>query len=298
MRNNVILIPPNHAFGDVLSAISMVYYLLSYYKKVYFYIKVERENYAVPNYYNHYFRFDPLFNHRIFITVNADELINNSQYGEYDIINMSTGDWQSAKTDFYKETKIDKSFYFNDLNPLYNSLNIPVEHQTNPNTHLPNQNVEVNHLFYYKLIGLNNNVRMNYFNYYRNIEHEMQFSKIVLERHGLQLGDKYNIVNNPVGGAQVVQNRINNNYPIINISHASPCIGYLMSLVENAESIHFIEGNNVNFFYHSQYKGIFKYNKIINFYVYLRNRNWEGFNLDYAWKMMDEPRLQNWNFLF
>ena len=40
------------------------------------------------------------------------------------------------------------------------------------------------------------------------------------------------------------------------------------------------------------------YEKQINFYVYLRNRNWDNYNLDYAWKMVDEPRLSNWNFIF
>ena len=298
MRKNVILIPPYHSFGDVLSAIGILYYLLEFYENVYFYINVEHNDFNVVNYYNCFFKFDPLFNKKIFITVNPKELIDASDYGCFDVVNTLTGDWQSTRNDFYDTAKIDKRFYFNDLNPLYNSLSIPLEHQTNPNTHLPNQNLEINHLFYYKLIGLNNNVRMDYFNYFRNLENEEEYSKILLNSYGLTIGNKYNIINNPIGSGEIVRKMVTNDYPIINISNQAPCIGYLTSLVENAESVHFIEGNNVNFFYHAQYKGIFKYEKQINFYVYLRNRNWDNYNLDYAWKMVDEPRLSNWNFIF
>jgi hypothetical protein len=298
MRKNVILVPPYHSYGDVLSSIGIIYYLLTFYDNVYLFINVEDGGFKTLKYYEEYFKFDPFFNKRIFITSNPKKLIDDSDYGDYDIVNNRTGDWLSAKNDFFDEKKIDKRFYFNDLNPLYNSLDIPLKHQTNPNTHLPNQNIEINHLFYYKLIGLNNTVRMDYFNYFRNLENEENYSKIILNGHGLKIGDKYNIINDPVGKQYLVKDKIDNNYPIINISDAAPCIGFLMSLVEKAESVHFIEGNNVNFFYHSQYKGIFTFNKPINFYVNLRNRNWEYFNLDYAWKMLTEPKLDNWNFIF
>ena len=98
-----------------------------------------------------------------------------------------------------------------------------------------------------------------------------------------------------------IKNYINNDYPIINISNSSPCIGYLTKLIEDAESVHLIENNNVNFIYHMQYKNLLKYENHIYFHVWLRDRNWlwaKDYNFDSAWKMMINPKLKNWNFIF
>jgi hypothetical protein len=290
-RRNVILIPPCTTFGDCLAVIGLLRFLLNYYEKVHFWLK-ERND--VMSYYHNFFLHDPLYGNRIFLVENAQEhLLSNSEFGEFDIVNTHTGDWKSAKFDL-NNSKIEN--YFNDLNPLYNVLDVPQEFQTNPNCHLPNQHLEINHLFYNKLIGLNNLVRMNFFHYERNKDCEKMYSSAILQSYGLTSNDKYNIVNFP--WKIQVDVDIGNSYPVINIDNAAPFPGHLLSLIEGAETISLVEGSNVNFLYHCQHAGIFNYAENIDFLVNRRNRNWPEYNLDYAWKMMDTPRLKNWNFLF
>jgi len=298
MKNkNVILIPPNLAYGDCLSVIGLLYYLLEYYDTVYFYLG---NTPTLLNYYNDYFDNDPLFNERIFITTDPENLINQGEYGEYHICNTMTGDWSGPNTIFSELTNINKEYYFNDLNPIYNKLDIPEEHRCQPNKHLPSNDIQVNHIFYYELIGLNNTVRMEYFDYRRNLIKEESLKNEILWRYGLSPNDKYNIINDPVGEFNNVDPYIENNYTTININYLSQSPGRLLKLLEGAESIHFIEGCNVNFFYHCQYKNLFKFHSKINFHVWVRNRHWfiPKMNLDYAWKMMNNPKLNNWEFIF
>ena len=292
----IILIPPYHTYGDCLSVISLLYYLLEYYEIVYFYINPEDYNVVIN--YNHFFSNDEKFNKRIFIITEVESLINNGTYGEYHICNTCTNDWSSAGTNFINLPNIDKEYYYNDLNPIYNKIIIPDSDKLYPNLHLPNKTLQINHIFYYNLVGLNNNVRMNYFNYVRDIEKEKDFKINTLKRFNLNDGDKYNIINDPINTSNLIKKYIKNDYPIININYISPFVGYLCSLLEDAETIHFIEGNNVNFFYHCQYKNIFKYSKKIYFHVWSRDRDWNQVFLDKAWKMMNEPRLDNWEFIF
>ena len=166
---NIILIPPNLAYGDCLSVIGLLYYLLEYYDNVYFYLG---DSHSLLTYYYDYFSNDPLYGKRIFITPNPETLINNGGYGEYHICNTMTGDWSGPNTIFYNLKNIDQDYYFNDLNPLYNKIDIPEEYRCQPNKHLPNNDLEMNHIFYYQMVGLNNKVRMDYFNYERDLESE------------------------------------------------------------------------------------------------------------------------------
>jgi hypothetical protein len=298
MKNkNVILIPPNLAYGDCLSVIGLLYYLLEYYDNVYFYLG---DSHSLLTYYYDYFNNDPLYGKRIFITPNPETLINDGEYGEYHICNTMTGDWSGPNTIFYDLKNIDRDYYFNDLNPLYNKIDIPEEYRCQPNKHLPNNDLEINHIFYYQMVGLNNKVRMDYFNYERDLESEKNIKNEILWRFGLGPNDKYNIINDPVGETDKVIPYINNDYKTLNINYLSVSPGRLLSLMEGSESIHFIEGCNVNFFYHCQFKKLFNYDKKINFYIWVRNRNWlyPKMNLDYAWKMMDDPKLSNWVFIF
>jgi len=294
----IILIPPCFTYGDCLSVIGLVYYLSNHYDNVFFYLG--ESNPKVFEYYTYYFKNDPSFNNRIFLTDNAKQLINEGSYGEYHICNIHTGDWSKANTMFYDLPNIDKEYYFNDLNPIYNKLDVSDIDKCFPNKHLPSTSVQTNHTFYYELIGLSNSVRMNSFNYVRNKDAEIEFKKAILESFGLTSDQKYNIINDPKNQSMLLEKYITNGLPTINIDFLAPCPSMLLTLLEDAESIHFIEGCNVNFFYHCQYKDIFKYDKKIFFHIWARNREWNdpNMNLDFAWKMMDIPRLENWMFLF
>ena len=294
-HNKVILFPPNMAFGDAFSVIGLAYYLLGHYETVYFYIGPS----DVTNYITYHFKNDPLFNNRIVIIGNPETIINEGEYGEYHICNTLTGDWSAANRILIDLPNIDKEYYFNDENPIYNKLDIPEKYMCSPNKHLPSTTIQTNHIFYYELVGLNNNVRMDYFNYVRNLEDEEALKQSILDKHNIIDGN-YNIINNPQNHSEALAPFITNGYTTIDIDYLAnnPC--QLITLLEGAKSIHFVEGSNVNFFYHAQYKDIFKYDGEITFHVWCRNRNWpiERLNLDYAWKMMDTPRLSNWNFKF
>jgi hypothetical protein len=294
---NLIIIPPNFAIGDAISVIGLIYYSLNHYNKVYYHLGGQQ---FLISYFSDYFINDPLFNNRIFITSQPDVLINNGEYGEYHVCNTLTGDWLSAKNDFSELKNIDKEYYFNDANPIYNKLDVPEKYKCSTNKHLPNRSFEINHIFYYELIGLNNNIRMDYFNYERNLTLENEYKLSILNRFGLNESDKYNIVNDPINRVNELKQHINNDYQIINIHFLAPSPGCLISLLEGAETIHFIEGCNVNFFYHCQYKKLFNYDKKIHFHIWARNRNWPDNNmhLDFAWKMMTFPKIYNWEFIF
>jgi hypothetical protein len=121
MKKNVILIPPCTTYGDCLSVIGVIYFLLNYYENIFFYITKERKE--VADYYQHFFMYDELYNKRIFISDDITNLVVNTHLSKYDIVNTHTGDWLSAKFDFADLKNVDQ--YFNDLNPLYNSLEIP-----------------------------------------------------------------------------------------------------------------------------------------------------------------------------
>jgi hypothetical protein len=298
MTNKIILIPPNPAYGDCLSVIGLLYYLLEYYDLVFFHVPQvnHKTNAMLNNYFTEYFKHEPLYNCRIFVIDNSEQLINEGVYNEYHICN-SLANWAYTSFMFFNPEKLDEKYYFNNLNPLYNQLDIPEEHKSGPHSHsLPNFSVGINHVIYYKLIGLNNNVRMNYFHYSRNVEKEVILKNELLKN----VGSKYNIINDPIGVEETLKKHIHNNYPTININYLSSCPGDLLTLIEGAESIHLVEGCNVNFLYHCAYKNIFNYDNKIHFHVWLRNRHWlvDNTNMDYAWKMMDTPRLDNWLFHF
>jgi hypothetical protein len=293
---NIILIPPNLAYGDCLSVIGMLYFLLDYYETVFFYLGSDQ---TLINYYNCYFEGDPKFNKNIFLISDVDTMVNNGLFDDYHICNTMTGDWSGPNFIFYDLNNINKEHYYNDLNPLYNKLEIDHSLTLVPNKHLPSTNVEINHQFYFELVGLNNNVRMNSFDYVRNKTKEILIKKEILSRFGIGVNENYNIINDPVGVADSILQRIPNNFKTINVNYLSSCPGNLLTLLEDASTIHFVEGCNVNFFYHCQYKEIFSPKKRINFHIWARNRHWlyPNMNLDYAWKMMDRPKLDGWDFI-
>jgi hypothetical protein len=278
MAKKAILIPPWNTYGDTFSIIGLIYFLLDYYTYLYVYMEDK-----VLEYFQHYFKFDPLFNDRIFIIDKIENFIDKSTQYEYDIIN--TRGWWTRYD--YNSSKIEH--YFNDANPFYDKYLIPEKYINKPNVRLPVLIREINHLVYYKIIGLNNSVRMDYFNYVRNSEiEETYYTKLIDTEH-------YACVNVPQG---IAFDYNPNRLKCINISDQAPCVGYLCKVIENASEIHLVEGNNTNFIYHCMYKGIIKVKCKIKFHIWARNREWTNYNLDWAWKMMSEPKLDNWEFLF
>lgn len=288
--------PPCESYGDTFSIIGMVNYFLNYYEKVFIQLKDGK----IIEYFNDFFKSDVLYGDRIFITSTCGELIDTGEYDEFHFCNLLTLSWDAPQEQYKDSTKINEVHYFNQDNPIYRVLDIPLDHMIKPNKIMPNKIITPNHIFYYELVGLSNTVRMEYFNYTRDIDMEKKYSMELLEKHKLKIGDKYNIINNPITEDEELLKYINNDYPVINLNFAAPCVGFLLDLIEGAEEIHLIEGLNTNFLYHCQYKNIFKYDKTIYLHDWLRRRNWplENMNMDYSYKMFMNPKLKNWDFIF
>lgn len=209
------------------------------------------------------FFFKKCNNINIYYFKEIDKLLNEGKYDEYHICSTRTAIWQHHNDNFIlrDHPNINKSHYFCYENPLYNYHKINDNYISNPNIKLPIINTEINSIVYYKFIGLNNNVRMNYFNYSRDYEKEIEIKKNILNQYGLKEGEKYNIINTIVDSSNGdyinidrITNLINNNYICINISMLVKFSGWLFLLIEGAEELHLVEGLNTNFIYYSQYK--------------------------------------------
>jgi hypothetical protein len=302
MEKKIIIIPPCFTYGDILSIISMVYFLTKYYDKVYLYIIYEGKNYKICDYYKFLFENCQKINNTIFIIENNQiyEILNNCQFGEYHICNTYTGCWSKPNFMFSDIKTIDKKYYFNDVNPLYNFLDIAAKYISNPNCHLPNKSMEINHLFYYKLVGLNNNVRMDFFNYNRDLSKELTYKRVIMKKFNINEDEKYNIVY--TAGKHIDFNIFNkytqNNLKYIDINYLLDFPGWLLKLIEDSETINLIEGSTTNFIYHCQYKNIIQISKPVNLHVWLNNRSWPQYNMCEGWRMMTTPQLENWNFIY
>lgn len=300
MYENIILTPPCCTYGDILSIIGMLYFLLEYYNNVY--LMIHDEQNTIREYYINYFKKCEYFqNNRLHVIKKSviEHNINKNEINHYHVCNTHTGSWCAQPIDYLlkNDNKINSKYYFCDKNPLYNVLNIDINNKCEPNLSIPLKNIEINHIIYYKLIGLNNNVRLNYFNYTRDIEKEKLTTKMIKEKYNLGEDEKYNIIYCPESNINT-KDLIKNNFKTINIHYLVDFPGWLLDIIEHAEHIYLIEGNVVNFIYHCQYKKIININKSeIFFYTNIRKRYWPHFKLDYAWKMMDVPKLDHWNFL-
>jgi hypothetical protein len=296
MYDSIIVVPPCDTFGDSFSIIGLLYFLLQYYNKVYFYIFTEN----LHLYYDGYFSKSEYYNQRIFLLVHIESLVCGSACSNIHVCDVHTNAWTQPSTLLAGYKNIDKIYYFNDMNPLYNHLMIDEKYICMPNTHLPPVEMEINHLVYYKLVGLNNSVRMDFFDYTRDKEKEKLVTEEVFKRYGIASGEKYNIINTAGDTSDInfFLSCIKNNYKCIDIHNLVTFPGWTLSLIENAESIHLVEGSNVNFIYHCQYKGIVNITKPVYFHVWARNREfYPQYKMYNGWTMMTRPKLDNWVFL-
>jgi len=269
---HIVLIPPCCTYGDVLSVTALANFLRTLYSTVAIFINDEQQN--VAQYYLDFFKACPIS------IINRSQTIQMVEAGAH-VCNTHTGTWtQDLHNYLFYEYCKDKTVYFCDSNPLYTYHKIPVEYRCEPNKRLPLSTTETNSIVYYKMVGLNNSVRMNYFSYIRDHAAEERTRSDVFSRYGLQKGDKYNIVNT-IGSQgdfidiERIKVQITNGYPCIDINYLVKFPGWLCGLVENAEVLYLTEGCNTNFIYYCQYKGIIR--KVPTYFlIWARNRRWEA----------------------
>lgn len=294
MYENIIIVPRFHSYGDTFSLIGMIYFLLKYYKKIYLYVSPN-----ISSYFTSFFSGCNYSNERIFVIHDEGiiDKINNSNFGDYHICNLYEPD-----PDLFKQIEnIDKKYYFNSHNPFYNELSIDEKYKQFPNLPYPFApgTMVLNHVCDYYMMGLNNYVRMDFFNYSRDTEKEIFYKNEILKKYNLNSDDKYNIIHSAGSNYDIntINKYNNNNFITIDIHNLIEFPGWLFLLIEDAECVNLVEGSTCNFIYHSDYKNIIKIKNPIFFHVWLRNRSWPPFG-DAAWKMMITPMLSNWQFIY
>ena len=185
-------------------------------------------------------------------------------------INFQYNHFYSNDNKFIENFKIDKKYTFFDKNELLD-----------------------NGTKHYQNIGLNKEVRLNYFNYQRNLEEENKVINDIINKLNIS-NNKYNIIceGNQCDNikALIDKKHINNNYPNVNIHNLVPNPLYLIKLLENAEEIHLIENSHCLMVYYLQYKKIMKKNKIF-YHTYSRIRPESQKNF---YNMVLNPKLNNW----
>lgn len=318
--SKVIVMPPMFTYGDCMSCNGLLFFMLQYYEEIYLWIgSIPSQSMKV--YFTEFYKKE----NRIKILLDPDKLLANNPHNTFHIINLASGNCKSNNyilggyIDHSSNEKIHKKytekefnwnlpkvkdiFYFNQTNPLYNTLDIEEKYTFKPNIELPLKKTALNHMVYFQFVGLNNNVRMDYFHYTRDIEEEKLIKKEILKRFNIGEQEGYNILNYPsdIYPSDITESKlrpfIKNNLKTINIDCLVDFPGKLLTLIEDAEEIHLVDTCNMNFIYHLQYKNLMKLKKI-NYHVWLRNRAWEDINLDYMWKSVSTPKLDNWNFIF
>ena len=302
MNKNIIVTPNCFTCGDTLSAIGLIYFLLHHYENVYLHLDLYG---GVPYiiYFEHFFSKCEYYNKRLFLLFRND-IIDIIKINKYDHFHMCciydiVDNHENNLYNLFDSNFVNSEHYFNTINPLYNFLEIDEKYICSPNVHHHFESLEINHLVYYKMLGLNNTVRMDFFNYTRDIEKEVMIKNEILNRYNIKDDEKYNIINTACKCPDITKLKkyIDNDYPCIDINFLVDFPGWLFLLIENAESIHLLEGCNTNLLYHSQYKKIIDIKKTVNVHIWLHNRHWLGWNCDYAYKMYETPKLDNWNII-
>lgn len=302
MNKNIIVVPPFYTFGDSFSTIGLIYFLLNHYENVYLhlldYVYIGGKQ-SLSCYFEHFFSKCEFYNKRLFLLVDNDDIIKENEFDHFHICNMYTDPCNSPAFNLFDSNFINIEHYFNTLNPLYKFLEIDEKFICSPNVNFPPESLEINHLVYYKMLGLNNTVRMDFFNYTRDIEKEIMIKNEILNRYNIKNDEKYNIINtaDKCSDLNKLKKHINNDYHCIDINNLVDFPGWLFLLIENAESIHLLEGCNTNLLYHSQYKKNIDIKNTVSVHIWLHNRNWPHHNFDYAYKMYETPKLDNWNII-
>jgi len=281
----VILIPSWITIGDASCFVSMVFFLTHYYEKVYFVVGY------LNDYFDKYFYKHKLYKKNIFLVSEITNDQINTLFSNYHIVDLSKWSNEIHKL-YYNDCTIDKKFYFNQHNRFYNVHQIARE-----NIYIGEVKPLYLHIDNYNYIGLTNNVRLEYYEYTREIEQENKFYIHLLAKYKIK-NQKYNVINiseaNEPFNPDFWKKYTKNDYPIINISMLAPFPGYLLKLIERANSVHLVDTNNVQFIYLNQYKKNIEIKCNVYFHVWKLNRIWPGYQPVY--ENVTQPKLKNWIF--
>lgn len=141
--------------------------------------------------------------------------------------------------------------------------------------------------------GLNKFVRLDYFNFNRNINEETKTYNDIIQKNNI-VNNEYNIIcegQQSDGVSSTIDKKyITNDYMNINIHNLVQKPLYLIKLIENAQQIHLIENSHCLMVYYLQHKQLMK-NCDVHYHVYSRKR--QESQKDF-YNMVLNPPLNNW----
>jgi hypothetical protein len=282
------------AYGDYLHINGLVNLMLDYYDIIYY----------VSNNKKHHKYLSTLYRKKRIIiqTINQAKLLLKNNPNNIDIINpcayygVSNFFFNSPYKNYYKYSNTlvnklelkDKSFLdyqiddkkfpniiLDDKSDVYkNILNIINDDKLNNSDH------------FYILIGINPKIRIERFDYVRDLKEEENIYQQTINKIKTE---KYNLIVN-LPNKKINMKYVDKNNPIINLHMLVPIPLHLLLTIEKANEVHLVENSLAVMVYNMQISKLMKPIKI-NYHKYVRQR---CKRLD---AMFLEPKLSNWNII-
>jgi hypothetical protein len=139
---------------------------------------------------------------------------------------------------------------------------------------------------FYILIGINPKIRIERFDYVRDLKEEENIYQQTINKIKTE---KYNLIVN-LPNKKINMKYVDKNNPIINLHMLVPIPLHLLLTIEKANEVHLVENSLAVMVYNMQISKLMKPIKI-NYHKYVRQR---CKRLD---AMFLEPKLSNWNII-
>jgi hypothetical protein len=178
---------------------------------------------------------------------------------------------------------VGKNKFICDKNKIANIINIEEKFTENSFEYVDNSSN------FYVHVGLNPLIKTKNFYYQRNTEIENNVYNDLLNRNNILHDEEYIVICEFY--PHLIKEEYKKNKKIINIERSTPNPLHLGKVLENASEIHLIETSNSLFLYYCCLSNIINV-KNVNIHVYSRDR------YEYYWRMIMNPIIKDWNFIF
>ena len=269
------------AYGDLLSYNGMIRFLLNYYEKIYLPCDSHLHYYASVLYseINERLILVDSGNVNRIVSENPNIFILNSRVNF--TIESGIAITHGSFTDFSNLVEPNKFIWSG--NKINNVINLDEKYTRNDIEYVDNSSN------FYINVGLNPKIKTNHFFYHRKLEHEVSLYNELLNKNNINPGEEYIVICE--FGNHIIKDEYKNNKKIINIDWCTSMPLHLGKVLENASEIHLIENSHSLFLYYMCVSNLLTVNKV-NIHIYARNRS------EYYHKMMMNPKIESWNFIF
>jgi hypothetical protein len=284
MRREGLIFLGWNAYGDFLSYNGMIRFLLNYFDKIY--IKADNN---FLDYLNDLY--NDVLDRVIFVSI--DDVINIASNKKTPVLNLiqyvdfdENGVTSKVNADEFQNISlksiVPSELYFNGDNKISGLLNLGPEYTNSNLDYIDNASN------FYTHVGLNPEIRYNYFYYNRLINDEDNLYKELLVKNNISVEEDYIVI------CDTDTNKIRDEYKNIKYVNIDFCTNrplQLITLLENAKEIHLIDNSNVLFLYYLQMAGLTKFDNV-TIHIYSRNR------FEYYYKMFMNPKIESWKIIF